>query len=168
MKARLYWVLFAVESVCAAAVLYSGVPLYRALLKGPGPDEPAHEVLLKTAIAVVLMQASYWSRRRVRPAGLKRRVLLAHLLMFTSRLSFVFAGSLLPSSSSFVRETRSSPRTGSRPARLGIRPVLLLQGAGSAGRGVRVATTGPAAGRSRRKLDSLTSHHPEASVAAIL
>jgi hypothetical protein len=95
MKARLYWVLFAVESVCAAAVLYSGVPLYRALLKGPGPDEPAHEVLLKTAIAVVLMQASYWSRRRVRPAGLKRRVLLAHLLMFTSRLSFVFAGSLL-------------------------------------------------------------------------
>jgi hypothetical protein len=40
------------------------------------------------------MQACYWIRRRVRPTPPSRdRPVLAHLLLFLARLSFIFAGS---------------------------------------------------------------------------
>ncbi len=87
--------LLAVETAAFAVVLYLWLPLYRRLLSGPGGDRPGGDVIYRILAAVVVMQACYWTRRRVtasveaRPPG----DLLGHALLFASRLAFVFVGS---------------------------------------------------------------------------
>jgi hypothetical protein len=62
--------------------------------------------------AVIVMQACYWSMRKIRPPIARRRnVFVGHLLLFLSRLSFIFAGSVL----SLALFTRSQDTTVSVP-----------------------------------------------------
>src|SRR5215471_10464395 len=104
MKKTLYWTLFGIESAGMVFILYEALPLYRRLIRGPGGEQPGSRLLLPGLLAVVVMQVSYWTKRRVRPPIAGRSVFLGHILLFLSRLIFIFAGALL----SLVLLTRSA------------------------------------------------------------
>jgi hypothetical protein len=110
-KARLwYWILFAVETCGLLGFLAVGLPVYRRLLSGPGGDRPGDPFLGMFLPLVVAMQVCYWSKRRFAAAvRVRRNELGGHLLLFVSRLTFVFVGSCF----SVVFFVRSQDTTGS-------------------------------------------------------
>jgi hypothetical protein len=111
MKRIWYWTMFAVESAGMIFILYEALPLYQRLLRGPGGDRPGAHLLLPGVCIVIVMQICYWTMRRIRPRIARRsNAFVAHLLLFLSRLSFIFAGALL-SLMLFNRsaDTRTSP-----------------------------------------------------------
>ncbi|HEY1251429.1 MAG TPA: hypothetical protein VGH97_09585 [Thermoanaerobaculia bacterium] len=94
-KRLAYWFLFAVESAGMGVILYAGVPVYRRLLDEPIESHPAQKILLPILFVVAVMQTCYWVKRPLRPTFASiSHPLLAHLLMFFSRLSFIFAAGL--------------------------------------------------------------------------
>ena len=96
VKSVWYWGLFAVESAGMAFVLSVGIPLYRTLLEARLEDRPGRPLLLPVLGVVTVMQVCYWIKYRYRPSPARAaHPLAAHLLLFFSRLSFIFAGSLL-------------------------------------------------------------------------
>jgi len=93
---NLYWSLFAIESVGMAAILYEALPVYRKLLNETVEKHPGRPVLFPVLCIVAMMQACYWFKWRKRPTiGKIDHPLIGHLFLFSSRLSFIFAGSLL-------------------------------------------------------------------------
>jgi hypothetical protein len=96
MKRIWYWVMFDVESAGMLFILYEALPLYQRLLRGPGGNQPGAYLLLPAVCIVIVMQVCYWTMRRIRPRIARRpNAFVAHLLLFLSRLSFIFAGALL-------------------------------------------------------------------------
>ena len=69
--------------------------MYRRLVAGPGGDHPGEGVVGKLLVAVIVMQACYWGRRHLPAAAAPppTRDLLGQVLLFVSRLAFVFVGS---------------------------------------------------------------------------
>jgi hypothetical protein len=105
-----YWILFAVESGCLLAIFAIGLPVYRRLLSGPGGERPGEPLVGLFLPFVVAMQFCYWSKRRFAAAiGMRRNALAGHVLLFVSRLTFVFVGSCF----SVVFFVRSQDTTGS-------------------------------------------------------
>src|SRR5215831_20329056 len=97
--------MFAVESAGMFFVFYEALPLYRTLIRGSAGVQPGRYLYAPAAGVVIVMQACYWIKRKARPPiGERRRIFLGHVLLFFSRLSFIFAGSLL----SLVIFTRSA------------------------------------------------------------
>ena len=95
-KRVLYWCLFGLESAGMLAILWVVLPLYQRLLSGPTEDRPGQPLIPSILAVTVVMQASYWTKRLIRPP-LRRgdRTVLGHLLLFLARLSFIFAGANL-------------------------------------------------------------------------
>jgi hypothetical protein len=87
-----YWTLFAVESAGLLYIIVEALPLYRALLRGPVGDRPGFHLLVPMASATAVMQACYWTKRKIR-MRLRHddNPFLGHVLLFVSRLSFIFA-----------------------------------------------------------------------------
>ena len=87
--------LLAVHTAALLAALSLWIPMYRRLVAGPGGDHPGQGVVGKLLVAVIVMQACYWGRRHL-PAARRRRATATsygHVLLFISRLAFVFVGS---------------------------------------------------------------------------
>jgi hypothetical protein len=103
--------LLAVETAAFGVVLAYWLPLYRRLLAGPGGDRPGGDIVYKLLAAVVVMQACYWTRRRLTAsrAAPAESVLLGHVLLFVSRLAFVFVGSSVGLFIVRAGDTRPSP-----------------------------------------------------------
>ncbi len=103
--------LFAAETVAFFVILYYWIPLYRKLLSGPGGDRPGGDLIYIVLAAVVVMQACYWTRRRLAVEGIlhSHGEILGHLLLFASRLAFVFVGSSFGLFIVRVQDTRPSP-----------------------------------------------------------
>src|SRR5215510_925475 len=105
MKKIWYWTMFGIESAGMAFILYKTLPLYRRLLRGPGGDRPGSHLIVPAVCAVIVMQVCYWTKRTVRPPLARRpNALLNHVLLFFSRLCFIFAGAIF----SLVIFTRSA------------------------------------------------------------
>jgi hypothetical protein len=85
--------LLAVHTAALLVALYLWIPMYRRLVAGPGGDHPGAGVVDKLAFVVIVMQLCYWWRRRIPHAPPRPHVLLGHVLLFLSRLAFVFVGS---------------------------------------------------------------------------
>lgn len=95
-RSALYWTLFAAETTGMLFILVIGLPSYRLLQAGPGGDRPGRALILPVLGTVIVMQACYWTMRRLRPPAPRRQSsVLGHLLLYFSRLSFIFAGSFL-------------------------------------------------------------------------
>jgi hypothetical protein len=76
-----------------ALILWDGLPIYRHLfvMERIGTDEDK-AIMLVAAIAV---QVGYWRTFGfIPPFDIPKRVFLGHVLLFLSRLSFIFASSL--------------------------------------------------------------------------
>ena len=95
-KTVAYWILFTLESGGMLFILWVALPIYRKLLEGPGGYRPGAPVAFPIFIVSLMMQLSYWSKRSIRPPVRRgHNTLGGHLLLFLSRLSFIFAGANL-------------------------------------------------------------------------
>ena len=75
-------------------LIWHGLPIYRAMLSEPHSriGEPGH--LIWALVASALIQAGYWRRYYGdSTAEPPRNILLGHIVLFISRLSFLFATS---------------------------------------------------------------------------
>ena len=92
-KATRYIFFFAMEVGGMALILWDGLPIYRHLFVLERVATTEDKAIM--VLAVLAIQFSYWhTLRHPPPFALSRRPLLAHVLLFLSRLSFVFASSL--------------------------------------------------------------------------
>ncbi len=92
---RWFLVLLGLQAVGAVIIMVNGVPIYRKLLaKVPRPAADDRSLAV-AVLAVILIQAAFWMRRRACPLPtVRQRALAGHLVLFCSRLAFVFATSL--------------------------------------------------------------------------
>ena len=89
--------------------LYLWIPMYRRLVAGPGGDHPGAGVVDKLVFVVIVMQVCYWWRRRLAHAPPRPHVVLGHVLLFLSRLAFVFVGSSFSMFIVRAGDTRPTP-----------------------------------------------------------
>src|SRR4051812_17336359 len=93
IKITPYLVFCLTEVAGLALIFWDGLPIYRHLFVLERVATTADQIIM--AIAVVIIQVSYWhTLRHDPPFAFSRRPFLAHALLFLSRLSFVFASSL--------------------------------------------------------------------------
>lgn len=91
-----YWILFSLESGGMLFILWIALPIYRRLAAGPGGYRPGQPVIFPVLVVSLAMQLSYWSKRSIRPPIRRaRNIPGGHLLLFLSRLSFIFAAANL-------------------------------------------------------------------------
>jgi hypothetical protein len=88
-----YLVAFALELFGMAIIFWIGVPIFRELIHFQQIATTSDEALF--LLAVILIQYTYWTRLQYDPPfNIKRRPFLSHLIIFSSRLSFIFASSV--------------------------------------------------------------------------
>jgi hypothetical protein len=93
IKLTRYLFFCATELAGLALILWDGLPIYRHLFVLERVATTADQIIM--LIAVFVIQVSYWhTLRHDPPLAFSRRPFLAHVLLFLSRLSFVFASSL--------------------------------------------------------------------------
>ena len=91
----LYTALLSVQTVGVALILWEGVPLYRLIVKEPGPQHLDKQTIAWVTIAITVIQFSYWSEVRLVPKiKLRQNVFLSHVVLFFARISFVFGTAL--------------------------------------------------------------------------
>jgi hypothetical protein len=103
--------LLVVHTAALLVALYLWIPMYRRLASGPGGDHPGAGVVPKVLVLVIIMQACYWGRRRLLapPPPARSEALLGHVLLFLSRLAFVFVGSTVSIFIVRAGDTQASP-----------------------------------------------------------
>ena len=91
-----YFLLFAIQTIGAAILLWYTVPLFRQVLLNPGGHVARPENLVWSLSAITLMQAGYWIRHRLRLPlpQLFRNALVGYIVLFVARMSFVLATSV--------------------------------------------------------------------------
>ena len=90
-----YMLLFAVETLGASMIAGIVLPVYRAALASPATWRPNAANLAWALAAMVLMQAGYWARHRLRPhPPAFHHALLGHVIQFAGRMTFVLATSI--------------------------------------------------------------------------
>jgi hypothetical protein len=95
-SARRYALLFALQAIGSVCLLFQCVPIYSRLLDEPGN---LHDfdlyTLTVTLLGIGLIQWAYWYRvfNVALPIN-TQRVVIGHIILFTSRLGFIVASSL--------------------------------------------------------------------------
>jgi hypothetical protein len=93
IKVTRYLLFLALEVAGMALILWDGLPIYRHLFVLERVATTEDQAIM--FVAVTAIQVSYWhTLRHDPPFKFSRRPFLAHVLLFLSRLSFVFASSL--------------------------------------------------------------------------
>jgi hypothetical protein len=92
-RIKQYVLFFSIEVAAMALILWDGLPIYRHLIVLERVATRTDELIMWTAVGAI--QFTYWYLLRHEPPfTFQRRALLAHIVLFVSRLSFVFASSL--------------------------------------------------------------------------
>lgn len=85
-----YMVSFLIEIAGMALIMRDGVPLFRHLIRFESAETLVDENIMW--IAVVLIQATYWTYlRHDPPFDLRRQQFIGHVFLLLSRLVFIFA-----------------------------------------------------------------------------
>lgn len=94
-RAAGYLLLLGIQTL-AAGVLLTVFPLFQQIILQSGRPQPLDTATAITALAAAMvMQACYWTRYRRMPVPAPAGGAVAgHLLMFASRVSFLFGGAL--------------------------------------------------------------------------
>lgn len=88
-----YLIAFLFEIVGMSLIFWIGVPIFRALLQFRQTITVSDEIIFLAA--VVLIQFTYWTRLRYDPPfNLSPQPFVGHLILFASRLSFIFASAV--------------------------------------------------------------------------
>ena len=90
-----YLLLLTMQTVGAVVLYWKGLPLYRHLVGSPTSFETRKSILEWALFAIALIQVGYWTRYWIRPAlPLFVSVVLGHVILFLSRMSFIVATSV--------------------------------------------------------------------------
>jgi hypothetical protein len=88
-----YAIFLSIELLGMAIILWDGLPIYRHLFSYEKILTLFDQAIMWCAVA--LIQISYWyTVRHAPPFQLPQNAFIAHVVLFVSRLSFVFASSL--------------------------------------------------------------------------
>jgi hypothetical protein len=88
-----YSLFFVAEIAGMVLILWIGVPIFRELIRLRQSATFNDEIVL--LIAVILIQSSYWKcLRQDPPFEIARRPFEGHVVLFVSRLGFIFASSV--------------------------------------------------------------------------
>lgn len=92
----LYAVLFSAQLAAAGFLFWHVFPVFRAIVKNPGQQQLVAMSEHAAAIAAVIVgQFCYWFRfKRLRLPDLPENVFFEHVLLFLSRVTFIFGSAL--------------------------------------------------------------------------
>ena len=95
IKNAKYWILFLGQTIGDLTILSHLVPLLRRLLASALDEKPPLKIFVIAAVGVTLTHVCYWlDQHRFATLRLGQNLLLGHLVLFLSRLNFIFAGSV--------------------------------------------------------------------------
>ena len=90
-----YWILFLGQTIGDLTILSHLVPLLRRLFTSGLDKTSSPKIFISAAVGVILIQVCYWlDQRWFATLRLSRNPLLGHLVLFLSRLNFIFAGAV--------------------------------------------------------------------------
>jgi hypothetical protein len=95
-KAANYAMVLAFQVIAAIVFVWSELPAFRQLAINPG-RQIAETALddIETAVVLLAMQSAYWYRQiRIPTPSFASNTLLNHVLLFISRLSFIFGAAV--------------------------------------------------------------------------
>lgn len=95
-NARRYALLLAVQTLCAAIVLFNIHASFRLLIENIGtPNLSTRLSIVQLLLAAAAGQACYWYRvNQLALPAIRRNLPLGHLLAFASRIGFIFGSAL--------------------------------------------------------------------------
>ena len=95
MKIALYWILFLGQTIGDATILSHLIPIFRRLVTSGLDEKPSTKILVLATLGVIIMQVCYWlDQYWFATLRLGYNPLLGHLILFLSRLNFIFAGAV--------------------------------------------------------------------------
>lgn len=88
-----YLICFAIEIIGMALILWDGVPIFRSLLRFQQIATAYDETIL--TLGVICIQSTYWKWLRHNPPfNMLKLPFAGHVVLFVSRLSFIFASAI--------------------------------------------------------------------------
>jgi hypothetical protein len=95
IRTRTYELLLLMQTLAVLIILWSMLPLYRAIMEHPGDQlQVLPESPVPLLAAVVLFHCVYWFRMlRVPIAMFRHSLIVSHIVLFLGRLSFIFGTS---------------------------------------------------------------------------
>jgi hypothetical protein len=95
MKIATYWILFLGQTVGDLTILSHLIPLLRRLFTSGLHEKAPSKILVFAALGVTLIQVCYWLNQRWFAAlRVDQNLLLGHLVLFLSRLNFIFGAAM--------------------------------------------------------------------------
>ena len=95
MKNALYSILFLGQTLGDVTILFHLVPLYRQLLTSGLDQKLPPRILVFAALGVIIIQVCYWlDLHWFATLRLGHNPLLGHVILFLSRLNFIFAAAV--------------------------------------------------------------------------
>jgi hypothetical protein len=95
MKIASYWVLLLGQTSGDATILSNLIPLYRQFINSGLAEKTPTPILVFVTLGVIMTQVCYWLGQRSFPRlRLGHHPLLGHVILFLSRLNFIFAAAL--------------------------------------------------------------------------
>ena len=92
MKIAVYWILFLGQTIGDGTILSHLIPLFRQLVTSGIVEKASPRILILAVLGVTLIQICYWlDQYRFATLRLHYKPLLGHLILFVSRLNFIFA-----------------------------------------------------------------------------
>jgi hypothetical protein len=95
MKIATYWILFLGQTVGDLTILSHLIPLLRRLFTSGLYEKAPSKIFVFAALGVTLIQVCYWLNQRWFAAlRVDQNPLLGHLVLFLSRLNFIFGAAM--------------------------------------------------------------------------
>jgi hypothetical protein len=95
MKIALYWILFLGQTIGDVTILSHLIPIFRRLVTSGLDEKPSTKILVLATLGVIIMQVCYWlDQYWFATLRLGYNPVLGHLILFLSRLNFIFAGAV--------------------------------------------------------------------------
>jgi hypothetical protein len=95
MGIALYWFLFVGQTIGDATILSHLIPIFRQLVTTGLDEKLPPKILVFAALGVTITQVCYWlDQYWFATLRLGYNLLLGHVILFLSRLNFIFAGAV--------------------------------------------------------------------------
>jgi hypothetical protein len=95
MKIAFYWILFLGQTIGDATILAHLIPLYRQFITSGLAERTPTSILVFATLGVILTQVCYWlGQLWFATLSLGHHRLLGHVILFLSRLNFIFAAAV--------------------------------------------------------------------------
>ena len=95
MRIALYWILFLGQTIGDTTILSHLIPLFRQLVTSGLHEKTPPKILVFATLGVIMIQVCYWlAQCWFTTLRLGHNSLLGHVILFLSRLNFIFAAAV--------------------------------------------------------------------------